>query len=426
MVKLRQTVILILLLVMSELAIAQGTSTNDDSVQKVKKGWNFGPLPAISYNSDQGFQYGALCDIFYFGDGSKFPEYIHKFNVEVSRYTKGSGVYHIFYDSKYLLKGVRATVDVSYLTDKMMDFYGYNGYNAIYDEFKGASYYKIDRRLMRATADFQGKFGGNFGWAAGIGYYKYDIGTVKLDKYLGEANLYEEYVNTGLINADEATGGSRVELKLGVVHDTRNHEADPSHGFWSEAILIGTTDYLKFSLVHRGYIPVAREKLTFAYRLAYQGGLAGEQPFYMMQNLSSLYMSQITNEGLGGINSLRGVLRNRVVGAGVAWANLELRYRFWDFKFLGQNWYLALNPFLDAGRVVQYYKKADMETAPLTPHTLSSFEDYKPEKETLHMSAGLGIKAIMNRNFIISAEWGKPFDQRDGKSGLNIGLNFIF
>ena len=103
-----------------------------------------------------------------------------------------------------------------------------------------------------------------------------------------------------------------------------------------------------------------------------------------------------------------------------------MRYRFWDFKFLGQNWSLALNPFLDAGRVIQYYKKAEMETAPLTPHTSSSSTDYKPEKETLHMSAGLGIKAIMNRNFIISAEWGKPFDQRDGKSGLNIGLNFIF
>jgi hypothetical protein len=46
--------------------------------------------------------------------------------------------------------------------------------------------------------------------------------------------------------------------------------------------------------------------------------------------------------------------------------------------------------------------------------------------EKLHFSAGAGVKAVMNRNFIISAEWGKPFKDLDGESGLNIGLNFIF
>ncbi len=66
---------------------------------KIKRGWNLGPLPAVSYNTHLGFQYGLLCDIYWFGDGSQFPGYIHKFNVEVSRYTKGSGVYHLFYDS---------------------------------------------------------------------------------------------------------------------------------------------------------------------------------------------------------------------------------------------------------------------------------------------------------------------------------------
>ena len=30
----------------------------------IKKGWNFGPLPVVSYDADLGFQYGATCDIF--------------------------------------------------------------------------------------------------------------------------------------------------------------------------------------------------------------------------------------------------------------------------------------------------------------------------------------------------------------------------
>jgi len=389
---------------------------------KMKQGWNFGPLPAVSYNSDQGYQYGALCDIFYFGNGSTFPEYMHKFNVEVSRYTKGSAVYHIFYDSKYLFSKVRTTMDISYLTDKMMDFYGFNGYMSAYNDSYGKSYYKIDRKLMRAIADFQGRISDNMGWAAGIGVYKYTTGAVTLDEYAGEPDLYDKYVSCGLIDQNEAKGGTQVELKLGVVNDTRDQEADPTKGFWSEAILWGSTDYLRFSLVHRGYIPVYKDKLTFAYRAAWQGKLAGEIPFYMLQNLSTLYMRQITNEGLGGFNSVRGVLRNRVVGDGVAWVNLEMRYRFWDFRFLKQNWYLALNPFFDAGRVVQYHERKKFEEAIVDYPDLIESGD----KEALHLSAGIGIKAIMNRNFIISAEYGKPFDDRDGKNGINIGLNFIF
>ncbi|PKP36754.1 MAG: hypothetical protein CVT97_08150, partial [Bacteroidetes bacterium HGW-Bacteroidetes-14] len=81
--------LLVLVMVLSLSAAAQN---EQKAPAKVKKGWNFGPLPAIGYNSDLGFQYGALTDIFYFGDGSRFPEYIHKFNVEVSQYTKGTGV----------------------------------------------------------------------------------------------------------------------------------------------------------------------------------------------------------------------------------------------------------------------------------------------------------------------------------------------
>ncbi len=389
---------------------------------KVKTGWNFGPLPAISYNSDLGFQYGALCDIFYFGDGSTFPAYMHKFNVEVSRYTKGSGVYHFFYDSKHLIPKIRTTADISYLTDKMMDFYGFNGYRSPYFESMGASYYKIDRKLFRFTLDLQGRINDNFDWAAGIGIYRYKISPVRLEQYEGDMNLYTNYITAHIINEDEAEGGVAAELKLGVVNDSRDHEADPARGFFSEATVLASPRYLRFSLVHRGYIPVYREKLTFAYRAGWQGRLAGEIPFYMLQNISTLYMRQITNEGLGGLNSIRGVLRNRVVGDGVVWGNVELRYRFLNFNFLGQQWYLAVNPFIDAGRVVQYHNLEQMSIQ------IQDFVQYYAydEPEKLHFSAGIGVKAIMNRNFVLSGEWGKPFNPKDGKNGINIGLNFIF
>ena len=392
---------------------------------QTKKGWSIGPLPAIGYNSDLGFQYGALADIFWFGDGSTFPDYIHKFNVEVSQYTKGTGVYHLFYDSEYLIKGIRTTVDISYLTDKMMDFTGFNGYMADFNqEFatENPSFYKMDRRLFRATIDLQGSLGGNWKWAVGAGLYSYRIGEVKLEKYAGEDNLYSRYINSQVIDASEAAGGTRVELKLGAVHDTRDNESDPTKGFWTESILFGSPakkSYLKLSFIHRGFLPIYKDKLTFAYRVALQANLAGEAPFYMQQNLSTLYFRQITSEGLGGVNTLRGVMRNRVVGKGVTWANLEIRYRFLNFRFLKQDWYLALNPFFDAGRVIQSYREDFMK--------LSNDPFVTPgAKEQFHFSAGAGIKAVMNKNFIVSFEWGKPFDKRDGKNGMNVGLNYIF
>lgn len=392
--------------------------------QEKKTGWNFGPLPAISYNSDLGFQYGALCDIYWFGDGSTFPDYIHKFNVEVSRYTKGSGIYHLFYDSKYLIKNLRTTVDFSYLTDRMMDFYGYNGYAARYSTQRGESFYKYDRNLLRATVDVQGSISGNLGWVVGAGVYGYKTAPVKLEKYAGEPSLFEYYVDEGLINESEKDGGTRLEVKLGVVYDTRDNEADPYRGFKGEAISLispgfGGESYTKLYLSASGYIPIINNKLTFAVRGVYQGTVLGEQPFYMMQNITTLYFRQITSEGLGGLNTIRGVLRNRVVGAGVVLSNFELRYRFADFKFLGQGWYLVVNPFFDAGRVVQYHKLKEMSQS-MNPDIWSILN------EKFHMSAGAGIKAVMNRNFVISAEWGKPFNSLDGNSGLNIGLNFIF
>lgn len=401
--------------------------------QEIKRGWNFGPLPAISFNSDQGFQYGALCDIYWFGDGSTYPNYIHKFNVEISRYTKGSGIYHLFYDSKYLIKGLRTTLDISYLTDKMMDFYGFDGYVSAYKNDMGNGYYKFDRNLFRTTLDLQGNITKNLGWVAGAGIYSYKTGAVTDEKYANEPSLYKKYVDAGIISPLEKDGGTRVELKLGAVYDTRDNEADPYRGVKGEAIAVFSpgsdkSGYTKLYLSASGFLPVYKEKLTFAARATYQGTLSGTQPYYMLQNITTLYFRQITSEGLGGLNTIRGVLRNRVTGSGVLMGNAELRYRFAPFMFLKQNWYLVLNPFIDAGRVVQYYRK-DLLYTSSNSRVLQMIDDGELDPaidDSFHVSAGLGFKAVMNRNFIISAEWGKPFDSRDGKSGLNIGLNFIF
>ena len=67
------------------------------SKEIIKKGWNFGPLPVVGWDSDLGFQYGACVDIFNYGDGSNYPSYNYKVNLEASTYTGGSSLLRCYH-----------------------------------------------------------------------------------------------------------------------------------------------------------------------------------------------------------------------------------------------------------------------------------------------------------------------------------------
>ena len=90
-------------------------SQTEKQAEVIKKNWNFGALPAITFDTDLGFQYGGLVDLYNYGDGSRYPKYNHKLYFEVSRFTKGSGINRIYYDSDQLIKGLHTTFDLSYL-----------------------------------------------------------------------------------------------------------------------------------------------------------------------------------------------------------------------------------------------------------------------------------------------------------------------
>ena len=88
-----------------------------------------------------------------------YPTYLHKFNVELSHYTKGETIAHMFYDSKYLLPGLRLTAAVSYLDSAMSPFYGFNGYASPLDMdlTKDSSWYYMSCRLLSSLACFSSR-----------------------------------------------------------------------------------------------------------------------------------------------------------------------------------------------------------------------------------------------------------------------------
>jgi len=419
---------------------------NKDKVEKIKAGWSFGAVPAIAYDTDIGFKYGGVVNLYHYGDGSHYPQYDHSIYLEWSRTTKGSGINQFIYDSEYLIPKVRLTVEASLLTEKALDFYGFNGYKAYYNnnftddthpDYISRVYYKQERSLTRLKAEFVGKhIGDHVKWFSGVAYYGNKISSVDIDalnegqdpkdRLPDTALLYDQYISWGIIPDDQVDGGSTTLLKFGLVYDTRDNEPNPMKGLWSDIQLIAAPSFLgneyaysRIALTHRQYFTLAPKILSLAYRLSYQGKIGGEMPYYMLPFVYNM-PPYVTRDGLGGAKTIRGVLRNRVVGEDFVYGNIELRWKFYRNVILNQNVYLALATFLDGGQITGFY----------TPDKTGVPDAYKylfPDVlEKLHMSYGVGLHVAINQNFILSADYGRAIDPRDGDSGFYIGLNFLF
>lgn len=418
----------------------------------VKKGWSFVPFPVLGYDADMGFQFGALGNLFYYGDGSLYPEYLHSIYAEASWYTKGSAVYQLFYDSKHLLPwNIRITADFAFLTEKSLDFYGFNGYQSAYipeleddesDEYTSRVYYRQERKLFRSVIDLQGQLiGQKLRWIGGMSFYNISTSGVDIDninkgkkesKQLPDTSLlYDHYVDWGLIDDSEKSGGNTFMIKLGLVFDTRDNEPAPNKGIWSEVLLmtapaiLGNRPYNfnKLAITHRQYISLVSKKLVFAYRLNAQTSLGKAAPYYILPYQFSSFTKTTKPDGLGGATTIRGVLRNRVVGDGTAYGNVELRWKFFRRVLWNQNLYLALHLFYDAGQV---FNERDLDLTDVPEEALESERFFDQAHDSLHQGIGLGLRVGLNENFVLVVDYGMALDKRDGSSGFYVGVGNIF
>jgi hypothetical protein len=423
---------------------------------KTKSGWNIGPLPSITYDSDLGFEYGALVNFFNYGKGDIYPKYYQSLYFEASHYTKGSGIFRFMFDSEYLIPGIRLTTDLSYLPDEAYDFYGFNGYDAVIhkswvdkdlnsgNEYISRMFYRLRRTLFRFKNDFQGKLSGDkLLWNAGFTVQDFKISSVNLTKLNKGAKpgdsipnvdgLYELYQDWNILTPEEANGGLINTIKVGVTYDSRDNRPNPMKGIWTEAGIETSQKFLgseasfgKFYFTYRQYFTLIPKNLGFAYRLGYQQTIFGTVPFYYQSQVIVSALRGSTSEGLGGSRTLRGIWRNRVVGDGFFYGNAELRWKAFRFNFLKQNWYLGINGFTDFGMVTDKIKFTTPDVEQLTDNTLATSQFFKPNAETMHVSVGAGLRIVMNENFVIAIDLGKALKEQDGGMGFYMGLNYLF
>lgn len=414
---------------------------------KMKDGWSFGFFPAFGYDSNTGVKYGGYLKLFDYGDGSSYPKFDQSINFILTRTTKGSGANQLIYDTKTLIPGIRMMAETSYLTEKTLNFYGFNGYNAYYNAglttkgdplYSSSVFYRMQRAMIKLRLEFIGKLKGeNLKWFGGFEYLNNKLDTVDIDNinkgkdqadYLPAVGggLYGNFMKWGVVPQDQINGGYTSIFKIGAKYDTRDNESNPMTGLWTEMQLMFTPGFLsdgyrytRFAFTHRQYITLVPKKVNLVYRISYQAKLFGEMPFHMLPLVFNS-APQVTLSGLGGSTTIRGLLRNRLVGEDFIYGNAELRWKLFRAIILNQNFYVALAGFADGGMVTGKYKLPDISD----PEGIAWLE--KGEKEKPHISYGGGAHFVINDNFVITMDYGWADDPRDGNRGTYIGLNFLF
>ena len=447
--------------------VTSDTLTEDvDKKEIVKTGYNFGPLPAVAYDADKGFQLGALLNIYDFGDGSTYPNTRQQWYFEASFFTKGSQLFVVSYDNRFLIPGVRWSTALTITNDKAMDFYGFNGYMSYYDHERVAlgkdkanldNYiytpkYRVNRLAVLFKSDFVGNIWDNkFFWEAGyhLGYFKQGYKNecaLNLDKINknkapekmfpeGEPTIFDMYRRWGIISDDEAWGGLSSTVRLGLLFDTRDKEGAPSRGIWAEAHMMlapkwlgSTNPYYRYSATFRHYVPIVKNDiLTFAYRLNYEGTIGKHAPYYVLPYITTVGQNY-DREGMGGYRTIRGLMRSRVVGLDMASYNVELRWRFVSFTLWKQNISFGLNAFSDGTMVTKNY---DMTFKGEEQHR-AGYNEYMAkgqQRDLPHITVGGGLRFIMNQNFIVAFEYGLPVGklrEQDGKGAFYINTGYLF
>lgn len=153
------------------------------------------------------------------------------------------------------------------------------------------------------------------------------------------------------LNTDTGSA-SGLELRGGLLFDTRDEEASPARGVFLEALVArslrggGDFAYTRYAFGAREFFALG-SLTTLAFRQAVE--LAeGRVPFFVA---AERLTSWRPDDGFGGPTTLRANLPGRWVAPNKALVSADLRYRKWDFAFAGSPFRLWLLGFADAGRV---------------------------------------------------------------------------
>ncbi|WIG98512.1 BamA/TamA family outer membrane protein [Myxococcus sp. SDU36] len=298
-------------------------------------------IPLVSFNSDQGMGYGAVGGMYLYAPGKQ--PYAHAISAQTFFSNRGVQNHSLRYDGPKLLGPLRVEGRLDYRRELRSPFFGAGNLSA--PGFRGDvnnELYNFDK----GTPGFWFRLRGHpFGEEHPLqSYVGYGWRHMRVDAY--EKSMLSLEKPLGM------DGGNMGQLLAGVLWDTRDNESDPRQGSVEELSLRISGNatgnryhYVGVTLSERRYFPLT-SRLTLAHRMTLDM-LFGDVPFYEWSNTGGVNVS----EGIGGMNSVRGIERNRFAGNIKAFTNTELRYQAARFQVFGQQLKLGAVAFVDLGRV---------------------------------------------------------------------------
>jgi hypothetical protein len=368
-----------------------------------RTGIGFGGVPAVNYNSDEGFGFGVI-GAFYRYNGDVDP---YKWAIDTQIFATTRNVHHhrVIFDvlelaggrlrlsgrvkfeasraEHYCGLGRDVSCDVAEI-DRRIDELGLSGDEA--DSFR-RRYYKLRyimpyaittaRWMLRDKPHRVELFGGWRGNYTTPG----DLG----EKGPWEDTLYQQ-------DYPDGEQGLVSVLQAGVMVDNRRNEAAPYDGYWIEASIRGSSrywgskpdwEYFGMNLILRTYTPLLPDDGHFviANRIVFDGIIGNTS----VQDLAWAGGSDLLTLG-GGVSSARGIRARRFRGRVDLAEQVEARFRFAKVKIANIPFEFGTVGFLDVG---------------MTSLEWADFFRTRP-----YTGFGGGLRITMDQNFVVQADIG--------------------
>jgi hypothetical protein len=264
--------------------------------------------------------------------------------------TSGTTTLSLTYDNRGRVPGWRFLGIVGYERFQRAPYFGIGNASTRSDSLQAANggarhYYRYSLTRTTALGAVERRIAGPLRAHLGVQYRRYRA--VPLG---GAPTALGTDVADGTV--DDTGSATSVELRGGLLFDTRDEEASASRGLFLEAIVAqairgpGDFAYTRWAFEASEYLPVAGETVL-AFRQAVQ--LAPRPlPFYVAYERLTSWLPE---DGFGGATTLRQNIPGRWLGDNTALGSVDLRYKYWDAAIGASPVRLWLVAHADAGRV---------------------------------------------------------------------------
>ncbi|MEC8192984.1 MAG: BamA/TamA family outer membrane protein [Myxococcota bacterium] len=301
-------------------------------------------VPLVNFTTDRGLGYGGYGAVFYMGpDGPGDAPYRMQLGTQWYRTTGGYQDHKLVLDLPTLADGlVRAELHLGWERWDDAHYFGQgNRLPRLRPSETPHRFYAFGIDSVRSAATVQVNVGGN--WSIAVGHL---ARTATIAVYPG--SLLDGERPVGL------EGGLLSQGSVGVVHDSRDHEAAPTSGGWSEISLrvAGTALGSRWAmwggnLTDRRYWSLGSPRVVLASRQAVDVQ-RGDVPFF-----HQIVMGGSRWVDIGGPLAMRGLPIGRYRGEWTIYADAELRWEASGFQIGRGHYRLFFVPFVSGARIVE-------------------------------------------------------------------------